>query len=134
MRLPHVPGLFIAPLMMSLAGCTAVLPPDEGDDNVERCENSDDCTASTDNRYVASCVTDFNEIDGAPGVCVYDYVGVSCDPDDGLPEKAPWADMARAAAENAGAYLGCDPEKLGKRDCGERADGEPCDAGLVVDY
>lgn len=132
MRLSTTTRLCLLPIVFALGACTAILPPDENDDSVQRCDNTEECALSEDNRLVASCVTDQTEVSGAPGVCVYDYVEIGCDPtifDEG---HALWADAAVDAAENSSVYSAdCAEANWGKNGCKAKEDGT-CDEGLVV--
>ena len=130
MRLSTTTRLCLLPIVFALGACTAILPPDESDDSVQRCENTEECTLSEDNRLVASCVTDQTEVSGAPGVCVYDYVEIGCDPTKWGPGQTIWADVANEAAMNTSAYSApCDTENLGKNGC-DKPEGGDCDEGL----
>ena len=112
------------------AACTAILPPDEKDDGVERCDNVEDCGDLGDNRLLASCYRDDSAPDNAAGVCVADYEQINCNPmnyatNTGDPHPFPEAvDMA-----DSGAYSGLCATN-GERGCPPESGA--CAAGLEV--
>jgi hypothetical protein len=131
MRLSTTTRLCLLPLAFVIGACTVILPPDDSDDGVERCENSSECAEPADNRLVAVCYVDEGLTDGAPGVCINEYKQPSCEPTG----TEPWATAAQnAAGSGAAAYAGCSDENAGKQGCKARAAGHPdgagCDSGL----
>ena len=136
MRLSTSTRLWLLPLGFILGACTLVLPPDESDDNVERCDNSSECTESDDNRVVAVCYVDEGLTQGAPGVCVSDYVEITCASSDfaapnldGL--RPEWSQKALDAMANGAAYAACEDANLGKNGCAPPSGGS-CDEGLEL--
>jgi hypothetical protein len=131
--------LWLLPLTFVVsAACTVILPPDEKDDGVERCENSEECPDPGDNRLVAVCYNDEDLTQNAPGVCTNVYAEVNCDAETGIaaqPDESfwpQWWSMYQDARDNQAAYTGaCDDENLGRAGC-PAMDGA-CEMGLDVE-
>lgn len=122
------------PALLLLAGftasaCTAILVPDEEDDGVERCNNSEDCKEIDDNRYVAQCVHADGQPENTDKVCVADLEKIPCgDVYDGEHPLSMAIDAAEAAKA---AYGQCSTENRGKRGC-PPMDGGVCNEGLEI--
>ena len=113
----------------ALAGCSAILPPDQDDDGVERCDTADDCTAPASNRLEAVCALGEGQSDASPKVCVAEYTTISCATAAGIDNLTEAYDAA--VLDLGGYYARCTEENLGKRGC-PGAPGSGCEAGLIV--
>jgi hypothetical protein len=110
--------------------CTAILVPDQKDDGVVRCNNTEDCDESDDNRYVSLCVYGEGQAENTDKVCAPTFAEVSCDPT--LPPymgDSPFS-TAWEAAQLSAAYVACEVEDYGKRGC--PPDVGQCDEGLTA--
>ena len=128
--------LWLLPLTFVVsAACTVILPPNEKDDGVERCENSEECPDPGDNRLVAVCYNDEDLTQNAPGVCTNVYAEVSCDAATSIaaqPDETfwpQWWSMYQDAVDNKAAYV-CTDENLGRAGCPPLDGG--CEMGLEV--
>jgi len=129
MRRRLIPALLLL-TGFTISACTAILVPDQGDDNVERCNNSDECSKIADNRYVAQCVHGEGQPESSPKVCASDFEIVRCG------GMAQGGDHVLSKTYNEAQavqalYGQCSMENRGKRGCRPRAGGE-CDPGLSV--
>lgn len=114
-------------LMVLSPACTLVLPPDGGDDDVERCKSASDCSGFEDGRLIPVCVSEDSDVNNAPGVCVAAWRPQSCNPSN--MDTNLGMNVAAAVALGTDAYpSSCTPENAGKRGCGPGANG--CDSGL----
>ncbi len=115
------------------SACTAILPPDESDDGVERCDNNDDCEKPDDNRFDTACVYGDGQDESSQKVCALVWADVNCS-EEGWVEGDPVADAFTAAVN--GGYAGCEenPGALGCLDTNGCEDGlEPNALGVCDD-
>ncbi|MEM6992617.1 MAG: hypothetical protein AAF721_19040 [Myxococcota bacterium] len=117
----------------STVSCTAIFAPR---DDVQRCGSGDDCQATGDNRYIAQCIFDDENLDldtsEVQKICVAAFNGqIGCDPmtfsdDDDFKmfyetavDSATFYSPDGMTCADLGGVLGCPP-----------APGEGCAAGL----
>ncbi len=126
----HVARTFLVPALLGLGlgiglGCTAILAPK---DDVETCNNVDDCPPPEDGRYEARCVREDTDFDG---VCVAGFrSNISCDEGAyGIPEQGhPFAvAFDEWATGDRYMFTACtnDPNLAGSQGCPP-----PCKDGL----
>ena len=115
----------------TISACTAILVPDVDDDGVQRCNTSQDCSASADERYVAQCVFGEGQPENSDKVCVATFKdNVGCNGAN-YPMTTRFFEVHSDATSNAGkaAYVACAMENLGKIGCRpDPANG--CESGL----
>ncbi len=116
-----------ASLSFSVGACTLILPPGDGDDAVDRCENVSECPDYGDNRLVGQCFSNDSEVNSAPGVCVATWKPESCDPTDTTLPLGETYEMA-VALGTAVYTQGCSDENRGTRGCPVDAMGQ-CEEG-----
>jgi hypothetical protein len=112
------------------SACTAILVPNEDDDGVDRCNNTDDCPVLDDNRHVSVCVYGEGQDEMSSKVCVADYREINCKPEN-YDMTHPFVDAYDEAVDSVGSYVGCLPENLGKQGCGVSMT-MPCLDGLAL--
>lgn len=120
----------VASLFLSAGACTLILPPGDGDDDIDRCENSSECPDYGDNRLVAQCFSNNSDVNKTPGVCVATWKPESCDPTD---TQLPLGQTYEAAKLlGLSVYsIGCSDANLGKRGCQADAMGQ-CEEGTEL--
>ena len=100
----------------SVSACTAILVPDVGDDNVNRCNVSADCPEIDDNRYEAVCTAGENQPDNSDQICSSAYTEVFCGPQ--AAEAGSMLEAAYEAADDAKANYGnCGEDTFGLQGC-----------------
>jgi hypothetical protein len=111
----------LLPALLLFAGftasaCTAILVPDESEDGVERCNTSEDCDDTGDNRYIAQCVFGEDQPESSDKVCAADYEQINCGGEvyDG---EHPLTIAFGEAVDAKGAYGQCADENRGERGC-----------------
>ncbi|MCA9698563.1 MAG: hypothetical protein KC431_13635 [Myxococcales bacterium] len=114
------------------SACTAILVPDEKDDGVTRCNNTDDCKQPDDNRWRSLCVYGENQADNSDKVCAPDFQEINCNPQ-AYGGDHPYPLLYEEAIDSGAKamYGACDPMKgcvPGSR--GTPPDGGSCAAGL----
>ena len=120
-------GVLLLALASGLA-CTAIFAPR---DDVQRCGTSDDCEATGDNRYVAVCrfdpenMLDSTEVDK---ICVADFAVIACRPSD-WDNNNPEHSFTEKVDQCDDITLECDMDRLGSEGC-ERPPAGECDPGL----
>jgi hypothetical protein len=114
----------------TISACSAFFVPNQDDDGVERCNNSDDCDNIPDNRYVAQCTFGEGQPESASKVCVADFAIVPCGGQAYGGEHILDATYKQALMAQA-AYARCSDENRGKRGCPPPSGGQ-CDPGLSV--
>ena len=127
---------YLFPAFTLLAGflasaCTAILVPDETDDGVVRCNNSEDCPDTGDNRYIAQCVYGEGQPETSDKVCAADFDDIPCGGEfynGDHPLSVAYQDALDAKAF----YGSCSEENRGKRGCQPQAGGV-CNDGLQID-
>lgn len=130
-RRPLVSLLLLA-AGFTASACTAILVPDEKDDEVIRCNNTQDCPTITDNRVVSQCVYGEGQADNSDKVCTSAFrTNVGCNPME-YPVEHPLTEAYNDATDNASKalYGNCAPENAGKAGCPSNAGA--CDAGLEL--
>jgi hypothetical protein len=134
----HAPLLARALVLVAgftASACTAILVPDEKDDGVVRCNNSDECPSPEeldDNRYVSECVYGEDQAQSTSKICVAGFSDVvECKPTS-YPGGHPYDEAYKDATDNVskGQYVGCSTENIGKQGCGFNID-FPCADGLA---
>lgn len=121
-----VSSILTAVALTSSMACSVILNPR---DDVQRCGNSDDCDAPTDNRFEAVCVSDENaDIDTTvvEQICVAEFRSISCDPM-GYDATHP---LRLAVAERSSSDYAC-ADFEGSRGCPPEA-GVGCMSGLEL--
>ncbi len=123
-----LPRLLVLALFAGATGaCSAILPPDEKDDGVNRCNTSNDCPEFSDNRLQAACVEGEGQ-EGGDKVCVADFKSdLRCDPDQ-LAGDHPLVVKYAEITALQGVYLGCE-EQTGELMC-RPIPGSGCNQGL----
>ena len=121
-------SLFIG---FTVSACAAFYVPNEEDDNVQRCNTTEDCDDTGDNRYVAQCVYGEGQPENSSKVCAADFDRkIACGGEDyngDHPLSIAYAD----AVANKGAYGQCSDENRGKRGCAPK-DGGLCNEPLQL--
>ncbi|NVB38945.1 hypothetical protein G6O69_13975 [Pseudenhygromyxa sp. WMMC2535] len=114
----------------AVSACTAILVPDEGDDGVVRCNNTEDCPDIEDNRYRSQCVFgDGQDQDNSDKVCAADFEVIGCNPQN-YDGDHPFVTLYEDAVDAKAAYVACTEENRGKRGC--LNSGGSCEAGLEL--
>lgn len=124
--------LFPALLLLTgftASACTAFYVPDEADDDVVRCNTSEDCPDTGDNRYVAQCVYGEGQADNSDKVCAADFAKIPCG-GEAYDGEHPLSVAYEDAVAAKGAYGQCAMENRGKRGC-TPLDGV-CNDGLTI--
>lgn len=111
----------------SFSACTAFFVPNEDDDEVQRCNNSEDCAAIDDNRFISQCVYGEGQPENSEKVCVADFKEVNCGAEN-YPANDPFFEAFDDVDRTL--YVNCTMENLGKRGCKPPMSG--CVDGLVV--
>jgi hypothetical protein len=125
----------LLPAFTLLAGflasaCTAILVPDESDDGVVRCNNTDDCKKISDNRFVSVCDRADGQADNSDKVCVADFEVVNCGGEAYNGDHPLSVAYGEALAAKA-LYGQCTEENRGKRGCQPQMGGV-CNEGLAI--
>ncbi len=120
----------LASVLGSGGGCTVILKPN---DEVERCDNPDDCSPTGDGRYVPICTVDMenDEFDTTQieSICMAEFKSIPCEPTragtrNGLREKS---------GESMCTDLGCSDGNRGKVGCRPPQGTPDCAEGLTLD-
>jgi hypothetical protein len=111
----------------SVSACAAFFVPDEDDDNVERCNNFDDCAKIPDNRYTPQCVHGEGQPENSSKVCAPTYAEVRCDTK-AYNDQHPLSEAIADAVAAKAAYGMCSMENRGKR--GYQPNAGVCNEGL----
>ncbi len=113
------------------SACTAILVPDEDDDDVARCDRTDDCTQPDDNRWQSQCVAGEGQDGKGDKVCAPSFAEINCSPD-AYSGDHPYPAVFAGATDNKSKVLygSCDEENLGKQGC--KAMAGACNDGLVL--
>lgn len=125
-------SLFSFVIGFTVSACAAFYVPDEADDNVQRCNTTEDCDDTDDNRYVPQCVYGEGQPENSSKICAADFEKIPCGGEDyniDHPLSVAYADAVAAKA----AYGQCSEENRGKAGC-QPAPGGVCDtdAGLEL--
>lgn len=126
--------LFSFAMAFTVSACAAFYVPDEDDDNVQRCNTTEDCDDLGDNRYVAQCVYGEDQPENSSKICAADFDQVECGGEVYNADHPLSVAYAEAVANKA-AYGQCTDENKGKRGCAPRALNDPmgqCDEGLQL--
>jgi hypothetical protein len=120
-----LPAFFILTGFFASA-CTAILVPDEDDDGVKRCDNSEECDDTGDNRFEAVCVYGEGQDEGSQKVCAVQYTEPSCNVDAFVLDDHVFSTTYEEALDALGTgYPGCNGE--GGKGC---ATNGTCDSGF----
>jgi hypothetical protein len=114
----------------TVSACAAFYVPGEDADNVQRCNTTEDCDDTGDNRYVPQCVYGEGQPENSSKICAADFDQVACGGEnyDAMhPLSIAYADAVDAKA----AYGQCEEENRGKAGC-QPAEGGVCNAGLEI--
>lgn len=124
------PTLFAVLLFGFLASaCTAILVPDEGDDGVQRCDNTGECDPIDDNRLEAVCVFGEGQDEGSQKVCAVAYAEPQCVPDAFAADHPFRVAYEEAQASLGTRYMGCE---AGENGVGCPPVGDQCADGLEI--
>ncbi|MFO7562071.1 MAG: hypothetical protein R6X02_05465 [Enhygromyxa sp.] len=132
-RLPPHRGYALSVLTLlagfTISACTAFFVPDEDDDGVQRCNNSEDCDSIDDNRYIPQCIYGEGQPENSSKVCAADLAPIECG-DMTYPGPHPLSEAIAEAVAAKAAYGQCSEENRGKRGCQPNAG--VCNEGLEI--
>ena len=115
----------------SISACSAFFVPNRDDDDVQRCNTSEDCDDLGDNRYTPQCIYGEGQPENSSKVCVADFAEVACDGakfDADSTFRMKFDDAT--SNQNKIRYVGCRMEFLGQQGCAPN--GTSCEAGLSL--
>jgi hypothetical protein len=112
----------------AISACTAFYVPDRDVDNVQRCNNGEDCDPIDDNRYIAVCVTGEGQPENSDKVCASDFAEINCNPE-AYPADDPIVEYYDELTSNQikGIYGQCEADLAGMTGC--QSSGGSCDEG-----
>ncbi len=115
----------------TVSACSAFFVPDQKDDEVARCNTSEDCEPPDDNRHVAACVYGEGQPENSEKVCIAAFDEINCNPQ-AYGGDHPLVAIHEELVDNQtkAAYGACADANLGKRGCAPNAGA--CDSGLEV--
>lgn len=115
----------------TVSACSAFFVPGEEDDEVTRCNTTEDCTEPADNRHIAQCVYGENQPENSPKVCSSAFFELTCHPQvqDGEGELEDLYDDVTSNQVKV-LYSSCTAENEGKRGCAPAAG--VCNDGLEL--
>ena len=116
----------------ALSACTAILVPDQDDDGVARCNNTEDCVQPSDNRFQAVCVFGEGQADNSDKICAPEFQEINCNPEAYSGDHPFVVRYGEATTNQAKAEYGaCEEENRGKRGCQPQDQGV-CESGLEL--